>query len=306
MTENFSEKRKATLRNVEKTKNNYSVVKGDIAKVRGNLDFIEVTIADDIDKLDKAKKLFEALPEEQISQPSPALESLITSGTVVARSACAHSEHFKDSFQKFRDETDLLLGTTTVVDMSGNAVLNISSSAAKTLTLQYPQIGELVQKLDLPSPFEKRKELESELRKIDERLANMFVGAWQTMGDTSKRDRYRQASHSMRDLLSQFLDLLAPPEKVKEAEWYEPELDEHAKNPRKKPTQRQRAKYAIMGERSEKTIDEEDLKMITALIDDTRKAYEDLSEPAHARNEEIFNLTESYMERCEEVIRTIL
>jgi hypothetical protein len=83
-------------------------------------------------------------------------------------------------------------------------------------------------------------------------------------------------------------------------------LNEETKKIRKKPTQRSRAKYAIMGERSKETLDEEDLKMITVLMDDARNAYEFLSNPAHARNEEIFTFTKSYMERCEEVIRSIL
>jgi len=189
--------------------------------------------------------------------------------------------------------------------MSGNAVLNISSSAAKTVALQYPQIGEVVQKLDLPSPFEKRKELKSELRKIDERLSNMFWGAWQTLRDTSKQDRHRQASASMRTLLLQFLDLLAPPEEVKEADWYEPEWDGERKKYRKKPTQGARVKYAIIGEGSEKTIDEEDLKMINVLMKDTRKVYGDLSK-FKSMEGGFYNLAESYMERCEEIIRSIL
>lgn len=109
MPENSSKKREEIIRETKKAIKNYSEVKGDISKVRGNLDFIEVKLDGSIDKLDKATKLFEALPEEQVSNPSHVLDSFVASGSELARSACAHSEHFKDSFQKFRDETDLLL-----------------------------------------------------------------------------------------------------------------------------------------------------------------------------------------------------
>ena len=300
MPEKYSEKREAIIRRNKEAIRNYSTVQGDVSKVRGKLDRVEGKVDENIDRLCKANRLYEAFPEKLFSNPSPVLCSLIASGSAVAEGVYAHSEHFKDSFQRIRDETDSLIATTAVADTSGNVTLNVSLSAAKTVALQYPQIGELMRESELPSPLEKRKELESELRKISERLADMYVGAWQTMRDTSKQDRIRQASHSMRDLLSQFLDFLAPTDKVKKAEWYalEPES--------RKPTQIQRAKYAIMGERSEKMLDEKDLKMIDVLIKDVRKVYKDLSKLSHVREEEISDLAESHMKRCEDVIRNIL
>lgn len=300
MPKKYSEKREAIIRRNEEAIRNYSAVRGDISKVRGKLDLVEGKIDENIDRLYKANRLYEAFPEKLFLNPSPVLCSLIASGSAVAEGVYAHSEHFKGSFQRIRDETDSLIATTAVVDVSGNTTLNISSSAAKTAAPQYPQIGELMRELELPSPLEKRKELESELRKISKQLADMYVGAWQTMQDTSKQDRIRQSSHSMRDLLSQFLDFLAPTDKVKQAEWYVPE------HKSRKPTQTQRAKYAIMGERSEKMFGEKDLKMIDVLIKDVRKAYEDLSRLSHSRKEENSNLAESYMKRCEDIIRGIL
>ena len=305
MPENFSKKREAIIRETKKAIKNYSVVKEEISKERGDLDTIAGTMDENIFTLDKVSKLFEALPEEQVTNPSPVLGSFIDSESELAGSACAHSEHFRDSFQRISNETDLLIGATMVADASGNTIMNVSSFVAKTVAPHYPQIKELMRELELPSPFEKRKELEYELRKIDEGLANMFVGAWQTLRDTSKRDRYRQASSSMRELLSHFLDHLAPPKEVKKADWYEPEWDKEKKKFRKKPTQRARVKYAIIDGRYEKTIDEEDLNQIIALMKDTRKVYDDLSK-LHSREEGFFNLVESHMGRCEEVIRTIL
>jgi len=81
----------------------------------------------------------------------------------------------------------------------------------------------------------------------------MFEGAWQTLMDKSKLDRYRQAVHSMRDLITNLLDLLAPHEEVKQAEWYEQISDKN------QATRKQRVKYAIMGGKPEIAIDEKDL-----------------------------------------------
>lgn len=306
MPEKSSEKREAIIRKIKETTRNYSVVRGDISKVRGKLEFIVGKIDENVDRLGKANRVYEGLPEELFSKPSSVLDSLIASGSELAGGVYDHSEYFKDHIQKISDETDFLIVTTAVADASCNTTSNVLISIAKIAALQDPKIGELIEALELPSLFEKRKELESDLRKINERLADMYVGAWQTIRDMSKQDRFRQAAHSMRDLLSQFLDILAPPEKVKKADWYKPEWDEERNKIREKPTQGLRAKYAIMGERSEKTLGEEDLKLITVLMDDTRKAYAVLSGQAHARNEEISTLTDSYMERCEAVIRSIL
>ena len=125
MPENSSEKRGTIIRKTKKAIENYSAVKEEISEERRDLDTIEGTMDENIFTLDKVTKLFEALPEEQVSNPSSVLGSFIASGYELAGGACAHSEYFKDSFQRIREETDLLLGTTTVVDMSGNAVLNI-------------------------------------------------------------------------------------------------------------------------------------------------------------------------------------
>jgi hypothetical protein len=214
MPEKSSENREAIIRKNNETIGNYSVVLRDISKARGKFDAIEGKIDENVDRLGKANRVYESLPEELFSKPSPVLHSLIASGSELAGGLYAHSEYFKDHIQKISDETDSLIGTAAVSDISGNTTSNVLISIAKIAVLQDPKIGELIEELELPSPFEKRKDLESDLRKIKKQLADMYVGAWQTIGDTSKQDRFSQAANSMRNLLSQLLDILAPPEKV--------------------------------------------------------------------------------------------
>ena len=77
-------KLKAILEDLRKTKENYSEVNEGIAKIRVNLDTIELKTAEEVDNFDKAINLFEALPEEQVSKPSSVLDSLLSSGSYEA------------------------------------------------------------------------------------------------------------------------------------------------------------------------------------------------------------------------------
>ena len=299
MPEKSSEKQEAIRREIEETIRNYSVIREDILKVTGKLHNMVGKIDENVDRLGKANRVYKSLPEELFSKPSPVLDSLIASGSELAGGVYAHSEYIKGSIQRIRDESDSLIVTTAVVDASFNTMSNVLISIAKIAVLQDPKIGELIEVLELPSPFEKRKELESDLRKIDERLADMYEGAWQTLMDKSKLDRYRQTAHSMRDVITNLLNLLAPHEEVKRAEWYE---QISATN---QVTRRQRVKYAIMGGKTEKTIDEKDLEEINNLAKDTNDVYHDLSE-FHSIDAEGEILIESYMDRSVSVIYLIL
>jgi len=299
MPEKSSEKQEAIRREIEETIRNYSVIREDVLKVTGKLHNMVGQIDENVDRLGKANRIYKSLPEELFSKPSPVLDSLIASGSELAGGVYAHSEYFKGSIQRIRDESDSLIVTTAVVDASFNTTSNVLISIAKIAVLQDPKIGELIEVLELPSPFGKRKELESDLRKIKERLADMYEGAWQTLRDKSKLDRYRQAAHSMRDVITNLLNLLAPHKEVKRAEWYEQISGTNS------VTRPQRVKYAIIGGNPEKTIDEKDLEEINNLAKDTNDVYQDFSK-FHSIDAEGEILIESYMDRSVSVICLIL
>ena len=70
MPEKSSEKREAIIRKNNETIRNYSVVLRDILKARGKFDFIEGKIDEDVvDRLSKANRVYEGLPEELFSKP---------------------------------------------------------------------------------------------------------------------------------------------------------------------------------------------------------------------------------------------
>lgn len=295
----MSEKIKPILKNLLKTRENYSETKKGATQIRVNLDTIESKMDEGIDNLTKTIALYGAISEEQVSNPSSVLDSLNASGSYLSEKALEHSERFKHDFLTYTRTSDSLLGTFNVSDASGNVILNVATATAKIVALSDPEIEELIREQDLPSPFEKWQELKSELEKINTKLASMFEGAWQTLMDKSKQDRYRQAAHSMRDVITNLLNLLAPHEEVKQAEWYK---QISTKNQATRP---QRVKYAIMGGKPEKEIDEKDVEEIDNLAKDTDDVYSYLSK-FHSIDIEGEILIESYMNRSVDVICLIL
>jgi hypothetical protein len=290
---------KPILKNLLKTRANYSETKEGATQIRVNLDAFESKRDEGINKITKAITLYEAISEEQVSNPSSALGSLNTSGSYLSEKALEHSERFKDDFETYIHTSVSLLGTANVSDVSGNVILNVAEATAKIVALRDPEVEEVIRELDLPSPFEKRQELKSELEKINASLASMVEGAWQTLMDESKLDRYRQAADSMRDVITNLLNLLAPHEEVKQAEWYEQIADKN------QATRNQRVKYAIMGGKPEIAIDEKDLEEINNLAKDTNDAYHNLSK-FHTIEVEGAILIESYMDRSVDLICLIL
>ena len=295
----MSEKIKPILKNLLKTRENYSEIKNGATQIRVNLDAIESKMDEGIDNLAKTIALYGAISEEQVSNPSPVLDSLNASGSYLSEKALEHSERFKHKFLTYIRTSDSLLATSNVSDASGNVCLDVATATAKIVALSDPEVEELIRDQDLPSPFEKRQELKSELEKINAPLASMFEGAWQTLMDKSKLDRYRQAAHSMRNLITNLLNLLAPHEEVKQAEWYK---QISTKNQATRP---QRVKYAIMGGKPEKKIDEKDVEEIDNLAKDTDDVYSYLSK-FHSIDIEGEILIESYMNRSVDVICLIL
>lgn len=298
------ERKKGILEDIQVAKVNLIEVKDTgIPQLRENIDTFEAKIVEEMDKLEKAEKLIEALPDSQVSNPSPALDSSLNSGSYLAKSARQHSEYTKNKFFTYLRVNDSLLGTAIVSNTSSAMVLDVAESAANLVAPQYPPIKLVIQEQRLPSPHEKRKQLRFELEILDLRSVATLEGAFQTLRDTSKQDRYRQAAHSMRDLITNLLNLLAPPEEVIKAVWFKPEKNT------KGPTRAQRVKYAILGTQSKKVIDDEDLKEIDKLIQDTVNVYHDLSS-FHSNDvvndQEISILTESYMNRCVDLIYSLI
>jgi hypothetical protein len=120
--------------------------------------------------------------------------------------------------------------------------------------------------------------IDSLLTGIDLMLQKKRQGAWQTFNGESK-DRISQAMHTMREVLRQLLDVLAPEEEIPKAPWY--------KKPSKGTpvTRKMRVRYAIAGTNCEVSVST--LNLITSLADTVENTYAKLSAEAHRQDQAI-------------------
>lgn len=159
--------------------------------------------------------------------------------------------------------------TSGWVDSSNNVIFSIASE----ITPSYPQMCESLKDFIEPTETEERDNIEQLLRSIDTLLADKFQEAFRTFSD----ENFMSAAHSMREVLSTLAKRLAPDEKIMKMAWYRKEPDT------KGPTQRQRFKYAIIGQSSEDVIGEEEIEAINGLANEGRDIYEKLNIEAHRR-----------------------
>jgi hypothetical protein len=286
----------------EETKKELEGVKEQVPKIKKDLGEIESRLGEDIYNLDQTADLWRAIPDQELVDPSPELETLAASGDKLGDNFYEQSRRFRERFRQIANTTTVLTGTSAVTTSSSSNIKIIALDAAKSVFPDHPKIGPVIDQAQFPSPTEQREEISAELKDIQPRLAEKFDGAWKTLNEKTNPDRFRQAAHSMREVLSESVQILAPDEDVAKAGWFK-------KSGEKKPTQRQRVKFAIIGNRKEETIAEEDIDTITRLMDDARNRYKELNKIAHAREKEaekLFPLTESYLSSCQEIIKTIL
>jgi hypothetical protein len=174
-----------------------------------------------------------------------------------------------------RTNADSLVGSTLT---SGSLVASMASSTvylAERMVDTGP-IMPLLEELKKPTAHDRLKELAPKLFEIGESLSTKLNGSWETLSDFSKDDRVSQSAHSARDLISDILIKLAPDEKVMKMEWFKPETREG------RPSQKQRAKYAILGKNT--ALSDLDIQPIHDLSDNIRASYQSLTSLAHLRD----------------------
>jgi len=134
------------------------------------------------------------------------------------------------------------------------------------------------------------------LTQLDPQLERKRQGAWQTLKGSSA-DKHAQAANSMREILSQLLDKLAPKERVKKASWY------------KKPksgdpvTRAMRVRWAIA--ENSANVSSSKLGQIESLVKAVDATYINLSAEGHARKVGKDQISRACMDACESVIELI-
>lgn len=199
-----------------------------------------------------------------------------------------------------RRNIDSFLGTVNVV--SSATASNMSSVTVHLAECMENKEAVLpfVEAIEKPSARDRRVELSSKLSAIETRFSSKLDGAWQTLQDPSKVDRFRQAATSARELISDLLFTLAPDDQVMAMEWFE-SLREDGK-----PTQRQRARFAMLGRNT--SLGETELKPVYKLGKNIRNSYKELNKVAHLRKYEadLQGLTESLIDQCQVYLLKLL
>jgi len=135
------------------------------------------------------------------------------------------------------------------------------------------------------------------LKLIDPYLEDKRIGAWVTFKGDSP-DKIAQSTHSMREVLSQLLEELAPDTNVGEASWY----IEPSGNP--KVNRKMRVRYILSDK--ETPASKSSVKFIDSLSNTTEEMYAQLSKEAHKHGASLESKAETYLKSCEIVILIIL
>ena len=135
------------------------------------------------------------------------------------------------------------------------------------------------------------------LNSISPDLERKRQGAWQTFRSKNV-DRISQSTNSLREVLRQLLDILAPEGKVINACWY-------VKPKEGTPVRRKmRIRYALAGDSPD--VSESTLKMIDSLSDAVESVYAKLSAQSHEEKSGEYLLAEGCLNACEAIMMLVL
>ena len=135
------------------------------------------------------------------------------------------------------------------------------------------------------------------LEQISPDLEIKRSGAWQAL-DSGTQDGPSQAVHSMREVLRQMLDILAPATKIQEASWY--------KKPKDGPlvTRSMKIRYALTGTANVKS--ESTLSLINGMAETINSMYAKLSAESHSNTRSKISSVRMYLNACESLIGLIV
>lgn len=138
--------------------------------------------------------------------------------------------------------------------------------------------------------------IQSFLESIGPQLELKRAGAWEAI-ESNRADRCSQASHSMREVLRQMLDKLAPKDRILKTPWYKrPESGAPV-------TRNMRVRYALSG--VSEVPSRSTLSLISGLAAVVDSMYDKLSAESHSNKVQTVTETRMYLSACETVILLI-
>ena len=134
------------------------------------------------------------------------------------------------------------------------------------------------------------------LENIDPELELKRAGAWEAV-ESNRADSRAQASHSMREVLRQLLDKLAPTKEVLKTPWYKkPESGASV-------TRAMRIRYALAGVSD--VASESTFSLVNDIAAAVDSMYAKLSAESHSNKRATVSATRMYLAACEAVIGLI-
>lgn len=288
----LNNRRELIIPKIDSSINYRNIVIAQIDNMQKELGEVKPIIAEDIKRLNSIRQIL-GNDEAYYREYNPAIEGTQATLERLSNYDTKNAQNWVNLARKMGLDSELF---TRAVFMGSGTIPSMATNAA---SLSYGMenreaIQSHIKVLTEPSAPDRQKMLSSELTVINPRLSVKLNGAWETLYDRSKQDRFLQAASSARDLISDLLEIMAPDCEVKAMDWFIP-------NPQTKgrPTQKQRARFAILGKN--KTIREEELRTIYELEDSIRESYEKLSPIVHLRKyeEDLQRQTESLIDQCQ-------
>lgn len=295
VTENLIKKKKELVDNLKGQKDNLEKSDENIQEIRKGLDTTSQIVKKEIEETDKSIKLWENIPDKALIVPSEEVKSMVTSGYTTSISGLLYSKNLYSKTIICLDNVIVVEGTAVSSIPTVSSSCSLSYGANQLVGEDFPEIKPTFESIEIETIYDKKDEVAELLKTVDERLNIQFEGMWQTKDDASKKDRVKQSAHSMKEVISILLQRLAPDDQVMSCKWYKSEKKDEL------PTQKQRAKYAILGKTEEGKLTYDDLAPIYDTIKDLRKRFKELNGIAHARGEED---PESLMPLLESIIKS--
>ncbi|MCJ7571185.1 MAG: hypothetical protein MUO82_04845 [Candidatus Thermoplasmatota archaeon] len=299
-TEKMKDEKKNIIQNYENTKDNLLESKENITKSDAKLKSTLIKIDSQIENIDKTIELIKVVPGEVLETKDHISYQLWASIDDMSTTGLSYSENLLEQTNTLKEHADNIDGVSTSSDFVFKSSVSNSYSGNRIIANSYPKVKKYLDSIKIETSHDKRREVENLLKGVNKDLSDEFNAAWESYLNITEKSHVKQTAHSMREVISILLWNLAHDEDVIKSDWFAPEKDDG------KPTQRQRAKYAILGKRDEKKLTYEDLNPIYKAISNIRERYEELNPLAHERSnvdlETLKNLLEPIIKNEQDVI----
>jgi hypothetical protein len=303
MEKNLKEKKEKIINIFGETKDNLLESKDNLNQIKKDADDEIQIIDSQIKKIEDTVKIIDITPDEALDEYRDILEPLWSSINGFAISGNKYSHRLKENTNNWQNVGPAIIEESTASDSTFSTPTNIVVSSGQLIAKSFNIMQKPLSEIKIEKAINKKNKIADLLKTVDEKLSQQFIGMWQTYLDDTKKDRAKQAGHSMNEVISILLQKLSDDNDIIKCDWFKPETDN------KKPSQRQRAKYAILGKTDIKSLPEGIQDVIDDVSQNIRELYNNIQEIRHNRGdkdaEELVDLLEPYIKSSQDYIEML-